>query len=223
MSQQQAPEKAQPDTGALSVDDFAGQASQKVQLDIDDAPFLMAFDDSALPVPEQTETLPAVEEEVKPPRFWEKRPVQISAGALLALLLALVVYFWFFSGPPPTPPAVIEPVIIVVPSEKQLEGSKDVTLAFEPFMVEQRSGGSVRFLQARFTAVSSNTDVINEAKGKLLLLRDAIFYYLRNKTHEYLVDPANAQTIKQDLLDIVNGYLVKGKLDDILFENYIMT
>lgn len=222
MSQLQGSEKAQPDTGALNVGEFAGQASQKVQLDIDDAPFLMAFEDSALPVPAAVALEPEPAD-TKPRRFWEKRPFQISAGGLLVLLLAAAAYFWFFMGPAKTIPANIEPTVIVVPSEKTLESSKDFAYAFDPFMVEQRASGIVRFLQARFTVVSTSADAITEAKGKLLVLRDAIFYYLRNKTHEYLVDPDNAQTIKQDLLDIINGYLVKGKLDDILFENYIMT
>lgn len=89
-------------------------------------------------------------------------------------------------------------------------------------MVEQRTGDTVHFLTTNFTAVTGDEAVSAEARSKMLVLRDAVYYYLRNKTHEYLVDPANSLTIKRDLTDILNGYLSKGKLDDVLLENYVV-
>lgn len=224
MSQVDHLEKAQPDTGALSVGDYASQASQKVQLDIDDAPFLMDFEEAPVPVLQDSSSLPSLGEEVEQPKkFWQKRPFQIAigGGTLLLILLAVFLYVWL-SRPPEVPVQEVPPTIVVVPSAKTLAGTSDFIMALEPFMVEQREETTVRFLKASFTLVSSNEQLIEEAKGKLLILRDAIFYYLRNKTHEYLIDPANTTTIKQDLLDIVNGYLVKAKAEDLLIENYIL-
>lgn len=217
-------EKAQPDTGALTVGEFASQASQKVQLDIDDAPFLMDFDETPLPAVQEASSTPAVvDEEARPKKFWQKRPFQIAigGGTILLIVLAVALYFWL-SQPPPVTITEIPPTVIVVPSAQKLAGTNDFIFPFEPFMVEHRETDTVRFLKATFTLVTKSDQVVAEAKSKLLILRDAIFYYLRNKTHEYLIDPDNALTIKQDLLDIVNGYLVKGKAEDVLLENYIL-
>ena len=224
MSQVDLLEKAQPDTGSLSVGDFASQASQKVQLDIDDAPFLMDFEEAPLPATQEDAPLPSLDvEEEKPKKIWQKRPFQIAVGGgfLLLLLLAAGLYFWL-NRPPEVPVQEIPPTVVVVPSQQTLAGTSDFLFPMEPFMVEQRDETTVRFLKASFTLVSGNSQLVDEAKSKLLILRDAIFYYLRNKTHEYLIDPINAMTIKQDLLDIVNGYLVKAKAEDLLIENYIM-
>lgn len=224
MAQVETLEKAQPDTGALTVGEFASQASQKVQLDIDDAPFLMDFDETPLPAVQEASSTPAVvDEEARPKKFWQKRPFQIAigGGTILLIVLAVALYFWL-SQPPPVTITEIPPTVIVVPSAQKLAGTNDFIFPFEPFMVEHRETDTVRFLKATFTLVTKSDQVVAEAKSKLLILRDAIFYYLRNKTHEYLIDPDNALTIKQDLLDIVNGYLVKGKAEDVLLENYIL-
>lgn len=212
--------KAVPDTGALSVGNFAGRATQKVQLDIDDALFLDTEEEK---LPAEKEKAPVVEAPPPPPlKFWQRKPVQISAGVLLLLLLAVVAYFYFMAAPPPPPAAVNEPTVIVVPSPQSITGEPEFLIKFAPFMVEQRDGGTVHFLQANFTAITRSKEAASEAQNKVLVLRDAIFYYLRNKTHQFLIEPSSAAVIKQDLLDVVNGYLAKGKIDNFLFENYLL-
>lgn len=219
-------EKAQPDTGALKMGDFAVQASQKVQLDIDDAPFLMAFDDIPA-LASSSGSLPAVaevSEEESRKQARKKRIIQLCAIGLLVILIAAIA-FWYFvlsSTPPPTAPSLVEPTVIVVPSPKSTAGPVEFKIEFAPFMVEQHDATTVRFLQARFTGISRDEGTMVEARAKALVLRDAIYYYLRNKKHEYLTDSVNTPTIKQDLLDIVNGCLTQGKMEDILLVNYIM-
>ncbi len=203
--------------------DFAAQAAQKVQLDIDDAPFLHTPEEAPPPVLSD-DPLPVmdVEEEPLPSGARKKRLVVggIIAGVVLVAIAAAA--WWFWGTPPPAGPARPEPTVIVVPSPQSVTGTPQYKIEFAPFMVEQRDGDEVHFLQARFAGISQSEEVINEAKNKQLVLRDSIYYYLRNKTHEYLVDPANALTIKQDLQDIVNGSLSLGKMDDILLVNYII-
>ena len=55
----------------------------------------------------------------------------------------------------------------------------------------------------------------------MLVLRDAVYFYLRGKTPEYLLDAANTAEIKQDLVDILNDYLQRGKLQDVLLDSYL--
>lgn len=219
-------EKAQPDTGALKMGDFAVQASQKVQLDIDDAPFLMAFDDAPALASSSGSSPAAVEMSEGDARKQarKKKIIKMCAIGILVILIAAFVvwYFVLSSTPPPTEPSQVEPTVIVVPSPKSLAGPVEFKIEFAPFMVEQRDATTVRFLQARFTGIAKDEGTMVEARAKALVLRDAIYYYLRNKKHEYLVDSANTPTIKEDLLDIVNGCLTQGKMEDILLVNYIM-
>ncbi len=227
MSQVEQVESPQLDTAPENGESFTSQAQKKVQLDIDDAPFLQEEKPEEVAVVE--ESLPAEEptfdEEIPEPpkKLWQKRPFQIAVGGgvLALILLAIWVYIAYFRAPAPT---VVEapPSIIVVPSEQALAGSQSSMAQLKPFMVEQRDGQTVRFLQAAFTLVSTEEGFTDEVQEKLIVLRDAIFYYLRNQTHAYLIDPLNTVGIKQDLLDIVNGYLVRTQGEDILFENYIL-
>ncbi|MBR4741483.1 MAG: flagellar basal body-associated FliL family protein, partial [Desulfovibrio sp.] len=56
---------------------------------------------------------------------------------------------------------------------------------------------------------------------KMLVLRDAVYFYLRGKSFEYLLNPDNAPEIKSDLLGILNDYLAHGKLEDVLLDSYL--
>lgn len=214
-------EKVLPDTEALSVKDFAGQADRKVQLDIDDAPFLASPEEEALPAPTE-ERLPDFSGEEEPVPKSRKKKVFLLGIVGLLLAAGVAGYWYFFLQPPPPVTAKVEPTVIVVPSPEEITGPASFNVAFVPFMVEQRTGDTVHFLTTNFTAVTGDEAVSAEARSKMLVLRDAVYYYLRNKTHEYLVDPANSLTIKRDLTDILNGYLSKGKLDDVLLENYVV-
>lgn len=214
-------EKVLPDAEALSAEDFAGQADRKVQLDIDDAPFLASPEENSLPAPTE-EKLPDFSAEEQPSSKSGQKKWFLVAAVLLLLAAGGAGYWYFFLQPPPPVTAKVEPTVIVVPSPEEITGPAGFNVTFVPFMVEQRTGDTVHFLTTNFTAVTGDEAVSAEARSKMLVLRDAVYYYLRNKTHEYLVDPANSLTIKRDLTDILNGYLSKGKLDDVLLENYVV-
>ncbi len=214
-------EHVQVDTEALSLSEFAGQAGRKVQLDIDDAPFLDTPEEETPPAPGDAGSSRAEAAEADVPKASRAKRFLVPGAGLVLLLLGAAVWFLFFRTPPPAETGP-EPVVVVVPSPEEITGPAGFNVVFAPFMVEQRVDGEVRFLNTNFTAVTTDEAVSAEARSKILILRDAVYYYLRNKTHEYLIDPDNSLTIKQDLTDILNGYLSKGKLDDVLLENYIM-
>lgn len=217
-------EQARTGAGSLKMGDFAVQASQKVQLDIDDAPFLVEPEETPPPVVRGETALAMNEADTEAAAKRARRKRLMIGGGVGLVVLALVVagVLWFLRGAPVSTPALPEPTVIVVPSPKSVAGPPQYKIEFAPFMVEQRENGEVHFLQARFAGISSLETVIQEARNKQLVLRDSIYYYLRNKTHQYLVNPENAMTIKQDLQDIVNGILTQGKMDDILVVNYII-
>lgn len=211
-------EKAKPDEGTLAAGEFESLAGQKVQLDIDDAPFLLA--------PEEEPPLPAATESQPPAPVKEKKKINkkllLIAGLLVVALMAAAIWFFLFRAPPDivAPP---EQQIIVVPTPKGPIIPREFTTKLEPFRVPLTDDeGNTRFLEATFVLSTPEDRVNVEIGDKLLILRDAIFYYLRNKDYHFLLDPANAETIRGDLLGTINNYIVQGELKNLYFDRYLM-
>lgn len=211
-------EKATPDEGTLAAGEFESLAGQKVQLDIDDAPFLLDPDD-APPPPATTESQPPVPAE--PASGSSKKKLLLAAGVFL-LLVAAAVWFFVLRTPPDivAPP---EPPVIVVPTPKGPSVPREFTIRLEPFWVPLTdTEGETRFLVATFVLSTPEDGINQEIQDKLVTLRDAIFYYLRNKDYRFLLDAANAETIREDLLGTINNYIVQGELKNLYFDNYLM-
>lgn len=200
----------------------------KVALDTDDAPFL-----EEEPEPEaESEHLPSEtgdghsldEEKIG----WSKKKKIIVfgvGGGLLLLIIAAAAWWFLFRDPIVivVEKAVIEPTIIIVPNIRQGQLiNEDFYVDLEPFLVElENEQGEAVFLVFKFSASTKNQRLAHEASNKILILRDAVYYYLINKTHKYLMDPANVDTIKNDITAVLSGYLAGGKIDAVFFERYL--
>lgn len=225
--------KAELDAEELSAN--LPKEQQKVELDLEDAPFLEEEDD------EEEEEAPAEEavplEAPKPSDsgdepWYKRRKIVIPAGAGLLVLIALLV--WFLTRPAKAPTPGPEPqeqaeeqtqegqdVPPPPPAEEQEVQEFMVTLA--PFWVEQREGdGKVRFLVCQFTTVTENEKLSYEISQKTTILRDAVFYYLKNKDLTYLSDKTNVEALKADLLSVMNQYLSVDRLETILVDQYLV-
>lgn len=219
----------QQDSEQNEVEDYAASAGSKVQLDVEDAPFLQEEVPAAPPVPvaEEKLAMPTETEAEQPVNtLGKKKRRLIVLGALAFCVVAAGVVGWFFLLKP-VPPAVAPPqnppTVIVVPSPDKITGPQEFQVAFDAFWVAQKADdGSTKFLQVRFTGITLSDKVAQEVADKMLTLRDAVYYYLRNKTHGFLTDSENVPVIKQDILSILNGYLAQGKMEDILIENYLV-
>ncbi len=199
-------------------------AEKKVELDLDGADFLND-DQEEEATEEEEETAEenssegAAEEKPK-----SKKKLFIIVGAVVLLLVVGVLGWWFFlrETEPPVPP--IEPIIIEVKPQTPVEPapSDDFIVSFDPFWVPlpDEKGGEV-FLVCKFAIVSKSKQLSLEAQNKIVLLRDAVYYYLVNKPYHFLIDADNVETIKKDLMSVFSGYLVSGKIDDMLFESYL--
>lgn len=228
----ESPEEKQSNINEFQPSDIAQSKNQKVQLDIEDAPFLLDTEEEAIPLKETedisqslTHTLPNEQDQDNILRRKKLRKQKIVVIILSIFIIVVLISWFLFSQDVPQleeEPILPETTVVIVPSEKKVTGPQEYKITFEPFTVAQPSGNSVKFLEATFVGISKDEKVIKESKSKELVLRDAIYYYLSNKTHGHLIDPKNALVIKQDLLDIVNGYLISGKMEDILLENYIV-
>jgi flagellar FliL protein len=157
----------------------------------------------------------------------KKKKLLIIAAAICVLLLAGgggALWWFVLRTPPPPPPA---PQVVVVPTApKDAAAPADFLIPIAPFWLEltstaPRKQDTIFFLVCKFTAISKSEAVSQEAQNKIIVIRDALYFYLKNKNYDFLTDPDNTQTIKNDLTSVINGYLVNGKVEDMLFERYL--
>lgn len=194
--------------------------AKKVELDLDDAPFLQTERENNPTATHEVAVPNATEDEAERLRRL-KRKRMIMAGVAVALLAAVAVIWWFFFREPPVESG-IEPEVIVVPSNTAPVGPDEIVRPFEPFVVPVKdAAGHISFLICKFSALTQDPNINQEIDKQRTALRDAIYFYLRSKDSNYLLNARNAQAIKTDLLSIFNDYLTQGKLEDILFESYL--
>lgn len=213
--------KDAPARDEVEVNLGASVAETKVELDLDDAPFLTA----ETPASTRQAKAPAVVEESSPEEVSKRnkrKKLLILGGAGLLLLLALAVWWFFFRVPPPPLPEAPKPEVIVVPSTSLTQEPKEFIKNLEPFLVPHASAtGDVRFLICKFSVFTREARVEDELDRQMLPLRDAVYFYLRSKESAWLMDVRNASVIKDDLKAVLNDYLTQGEAEDILFESYL--
>ena len=223
------PVKAKLDDSELSDD--LPKALQKVDLDLDDAPFLEDEEEapatpeaSAEPFPEE-----APAEEQKPSR---KKFIFIGAAALILLLGGAAAFFLLrkpaappVQAPPPVAPEA-EPAVPPAPPpvlEPPKPPQPELVMPMAPFLVEMTDAtGRTRFLNLRFTAVTTDPTVRLEFMRNTIVLRDAVYYYLKNKSMEFLTEKKNTETLKKDVLSVINQFIGAQPLDNLLIEEYLV-
>lgn len=199
----------------------AGSQLKKVELDLDDAPFLQAEEPEETPAP-RDDDVPATADA---PAAGGKRKKLLIAGAaagVLLLVAAAAVWWFVFRTPPPPPPEAPKPEVVVVPSTPPAQSAPEIIKEFAPFVIPtQDAQGGTRFLVCKFSAIIRNEGTSREMDERMLSLRDAIYYYLRSKESAFLMDAHNGPEIKKDLLGVLNDYMTQGNIEDILFESYL--
>lgn len=218
--------KAELDTDELTAS-LPGD-SQKVELDLEDAPFLEEDEEEEdEELPEETAAPVALEEpkEETPPWYKQKRIVIPAAAAVLLAVVGLVIWFYARPTPPPVEETLPEPEAIEIETEVPAieEEVQEFIVSLNPFVVEIKGeDGKIHFLQCRFAAITDSERLSFEVTQKTTTLRDAIFYYLSNKSYAYLSDMKNADALKADLLSVINQYLSTGRVEVLLIEEYLV-
>lgn len=222
--------KAKLDDSELSDD--LPKALQKVDLDLDDAPFLADEEEEpAAAEPAAAEAAPDIDigEKPKPSR---KKLFILLGAAILLLAGGAAGYFLFLkkpASPPPPPPPVQEqeppppPVEPTPPPPPPPPPKQEIVMAMEPFLIALTdSAGRTRFLSIRFTAVTQEKPVELEFKRNRIVVRDAVYYYLKNKSLDFLTDKNNTATLKKDVLSVINQFIGAQPLDNLLIEDYLV-
>ena len=204
--------------------------SVKVELDIEDAPFLQEPDEPKPPVKEPE---PPAPQEKKPPALKgrlaallaDKKRLAIIGGGLALVLLAPLVVSLILSGKPAPPPQ--EPVRKLVPDEPVRENTPagpKFLFKGEPFLIERRGGeNEIRFLRCRFSIPTDNPSLYAELQAKNIAVRDAIYYYLNNKPVTFLSDSTQTEVLKRDLISVINEHLTSEKIQELYIEDYLVT
>jgi flagellar FliL protein len=219
------------DTGAVKAQLKSAKAQKKVDLDLEDAPFLEDEEEEELPaaavLKEEPEVGTAIEQARELPAWLKSKKLMIPLSLLLLLLLLIPAKMIFFPGVElfPKEKASLQETGDLKESElepKKIE-KQEITIRFKPFWVEkQTEDGKVRFLQCKFSFTTLNPQMELEVKHKDIIIRDAIYYYLRNKELEFLVDSKNLSALKTDLLTVMNQYLGSDQIDNLLIEEYLV-
>jgi flagellar FliL protein len=218
----------------LDVEELAAglpREQQKVELDLEDAPFL--DEDEEEEEEEQPEEEPAAPVALEPPPgdglpWFRRRKIVIPAGIGLILLLVLLAWLALRPGSEPAPAPEPEPTasgaeVPPPPPAPEPAEPEEFMVTLAPFWVEHRDAqGTVRFLICQFTAVASSEKLSFEIAQKTTVLRDAVYYYLKNKDLTYLSDKTNVEALKADILSVMNQYLSVDRLDTILVDQYLV-
>ena len=223
-----------------------------VELDLDDAPFLdePEPEPEAPPPPEEKpdpvamppkEARPSLKERIRallPLLLANKKRLLLAGGSLVVILVvAVVVNLFLFGDPKPVaeektsapeqPAPQAEPTRIVVPSTPTEEGAPPppaFIVEWEPFWVPlKNSEGEIRFLVFQFSIPTDDPTLNAELHARTVILRDAVYYFLKNKEFTPLLDKESTDTLREDIVSVINEHVVTGKVTTLLFSNYYLT
>ncbi len=239
MSPESDPLSTAPDTAAdaegLDAPSASASRPSKVDLDLDDAPFLEEPEEEKT---EESAAKPAAP--APPPKALEEAPAPGKLKALLAnkkklaivcaaLALLLIVLplglLFVFGGEKPPPPHTPERITVSgVPKREDAPPGPTFLYRMPSFFVERRgSEGELRFLHCAFAIPTENSALFIELGSKDIAVRDAVYYYLRNKPLTFLADQNSREMLKQDLLSVINEQVSSEKVTEFLFEEYFVT
>lgn len=216
----------------------AGRApAVKVELDIEDAPFLQEPEEPKPKPKEPEKPAPEPAAPAKGPSAFKlklaallankKRLAIIGAGALMLLLAPIGISLFLGKKDKPAPPPVAEPVRKVVPDtppRTDAPAAPKYLFKGEPFLVERKGAeGEIRFLRCRFAIPTDNPILYAELQAKNIILRDAIYYYLNNKPVTFLSDSTLSEVLKKDLISVINEHVSAAKIEDLYIEDYLVS
>jgi len=219
-----APASGTKQSDAMIDTSEASRGAQKVELDLEDAPFLEEEEEVKPEPPKPTEPVALDTEEKKPSGLDRKKKLIILGIAALVLLViaGVSIKMFFFKGKAAAPPVAEAPKETANATEAKPE-PQELQVRLDPFWVEQKGeGDEIRFLIVRILLTTTEQASVRDFQQKLMPARNAIFYYLKNKDVQFLADEHNAEKLRSELLLVINQYVADGKFDNLMFEEYVV-
>ncbi len=224
----QGQNKAKLDDTELNV--ASPKALQKVELDLDDAPFLEDEPEPEAPDPEIPTAPPPSEEAAPPPiPLWKRKKIVLSGAGVLLLVIVLGTWFFVLRPTPVEPPPVVEepapeppaPPVPAEPEEPPIP--PEVPLTLPPFLVEKTDDkGTAHLVTIKIKILYREERLGKELELKNFSLRDGLYYNLKNKTLKELTDKNNAEPLREELRGVVNNYLNSGQIETVLFDELLV-
>ena len=209
------------DEEILGHEPQSAQTTQKVTLDLDDAPFLDDIEDE---VPPENEDEPdeqaAGNVEGEPKEDKRSRSKLLIIGGVVALLLLGGLAFWLTRPQPPEPPPP-EPEPLQQPQPAPEPKPDEYTVDLKPFWVAYTQGEDVLFLSLHLVLVTEGSTSYVEVQRKEIILRDALYYFLNNRPIPEIKREDASDALKADLMSVLNQHLGQP-LTDILIEEYLV-
>ena len=211
-------------------DSEASRATQKVDLDLDDAPFLEDEDEEEEEVAYEAEDeTPLIADEDEGSKFdlgalLKNKLVLIFLGVIV-LLIVVIIYLVIRepSVAPPPPPPVEETTQEEKPVEPVVEQTPEILIRLDPFLIEQKDkDNNIRFLEVRVVVSTLDDGLARQFKQETYTVRNALFYYMKNKDLQFLSDKENSKKLKKELLAIINQYMGFGQFETLFFEQYLV-
>ncbi|MGE4505557.1 MAG: flagellar basal body-associated protein FliL [Desulfovibrionaceae bacterium] len=211
------------------------RGTQKVDLDLDDAPFLEDEEEEEELIEEEAPpALPLSPPEPKPkralPPILKNKFLWIGVAAVL--LLGGGAWFLLSGGDAPPEPAAEqapapepEPAAELPPAEAELPPAApgELLVKLDPFLIEQRdSQGKLRFLEVSLVFSTTDPMLADNLTRETPTVRYALFYYLRSKDLAFLTNQENVDNLTTELLSVTNQYMVNGQFETLLFDQYLV-
>ncbi|HDQ40176.1 MAG TPA: flagellar basal body-associated FliL family protein [Desulfonatronum sp.] len=202
------------------------QASQKVALDLDDAPFLQdeSSDEQAKPPREQeapaASSVTSVDDEPKEEVRSSKKTIFLLGGTILLILVGVLVFQLIKPTAPPEP-ALPQDLSHEEAPPLAAPAVQEHFVDLEPFWIAYAQNSDILFLTMKMSLIMEDPNLPLEIQRKLIILRDAVYYYLNNRPLPSVKRIEAAEVLKQDLLSVLNQHLSRP-LTGVLIEEYLV-
>ncbi|MEZ4330178.1 MAG: flagellar basal body-associated FliL family protein [Myxococcota bacterium] len=155
--------------------------------------------------------------------------VMIVAAALVSLGLGAGGAFFFAGSQAAQQPAapVVSEAEAAAASEAEMqkqatESYKERLYALEPLVVNVTGDGYNRFLKLRVELEASDVELKQELDARLPQVRDALIVLLSSKQLSDITDFEGKALLKEDILERVNDLLETGKVNSVLFTEFVV-
>jgi flagellar FliL protein len=95
-------------------------------------------------------------------------------------------------------------------------------VSIDPFIVNIIDDEESRYLKAAITIEVNNQDVSMEVGERMPQIKDAVLLLVGNKTFSELQDLQGKIQLRAELINRINGILLKGKVKRIYFTDFVV-
>ena len=219
------------------ISESSVKSNQKVELDLDDAPFLEWEEDSGEEEGAgegQKEVVQGEKEAEEEDKKSKKSVFELIkkwwwvGASALGLLLIIAASLYITSavdtkdkeGTDKEESTVVELEESEKSKTNQTKQMQQVSL--EPFWVVYDTKDNFRQFHLGIDLSIKGKDPAWELEKKIPVIRDSLYYFLKNKQIQEISDKDNISELKKEIQTVVNNNLSNGKVDKVLIQKYLV-